>query len=429
MRIPAFRAFWQARLTSTIAQMAIVIVIGWQVYDIARHTMDPKAAALRLGIIGLVQFAPLFFLTLVTGWTADHVDRRWIARASVFLELVCAAALAAFAWTHTTTLEVLYVVAALLGVARAFAGPALGALAPNLVPVKILPNAIALSSIAWQSGAIIGPALGGYLYALAPEAPYIGSAILCAVSLFGLFRIPELERATSSKAAQPWQQMVEGLRYVRQNRLVLGAISLDLFAVLLGGATAMLPVYARDILHAGPEGLGHLRAAPALGATLTAAFFAVRPLKSEVGVKMLLAVAVFGGATIVFGLSRSMPLSLVCLALLGAADMFSVYVRQSLIQLYTPDDKRGRVGAVSSLFISASNELGEAESGFLAALIGPVAAVVAGGVGAILVVGIWARQFPELRLARNFDPPDLPGAPGLGARPLDEIVEGFRLVG
>jgi len=411
MRIPAFRAFWQARLTSPIAQMAMVIVIGWQVYDIARHTMDPKAAALRLGIIGLVQFAPLFFLTLVTGWTADHVDRRWIARASVFLELVCAAALAAFAWTHTTTLEVLYVVAALLGVARAFAGPALGALAPNLVPVKILPNAIALSSIAWQSGAIIGPALGGYLYALAPEAPYIGSAILCAVSLFGLFRIPELERATSSKAAQPWQQMVEGLRYVRQNRLVLGAISLDLFAVLLGGATAMLPVYARDILHAGPEGLGHLRAAPALGATLTAAFFAVRPLKSEVGVKMLLAVAVFGGATIVFGLSRSMPLSLVCLALLGAADMFSVYVRQSLIQLYTPDDKRGRVGAVSSLFISASNELGEAESGFLAALIGPVAAVVAGGVGAILVVGIWARQFPELRLARNFDPPDLPGAP------------------
>jgi MFS family permease len=411
MRIPAFRAFWQARLTSTIAQMAMVIVIGWQVYDIARHTMGPNAAALRLGVIGLVQFAPLFFLTLVTGWTADHVDRRWIARAAVFLELVCAASLATFAWTQTTTLEVLYVVAALLGVARAFAGPALGALAPNLVPVKILPNAIALSSIAWQSGAIIGPALGGYLYAVAPEAPYIGSAILCAMSLFGLFRIPKLARATSGKAARPWQQMIEGLRYVRQNRLVLGAISLDLFAVLLGGATAMLPVYARDILHAGPEGLGHLRAAPALGATLTAAFFAVRPLKSEVGVKMLLAVAVFGGATIVFGLSRSMPLSLACLTLLGAADMFSVYVRQSLIQLYTPDDKRGRVGAVSSLFISASNELGEAESGFLAALIGPVAAVVAGGAGAILVVGIWARQFPELRLARNFDPPDLPGAP------------------
>jgi len=411
MRIPAFRAFWLARLASTMAQMAMVIVIGWQVYDIARHTMDPKSAALRLGIIGLVQFAPLFFLTLVTGWTADRIDRRWIARASVFLELLCAATLAAFAWTHTTTLEALYVVAALLGVARAFAGPALGALAPNLVPLKILPNAIALSSIAWQSGAIVGPALGGYLYALAPEAPYIGSAILCAISLIGLFVIPKVGFAKASRTVRPWQQMIEGLRYVRHNRLVLGAISLDLFAVLLGGATAMLPVYARDILDAGPEGLGHLRAAPAVGATLTAAFFAIRPLKSEVGLKMLMAVAVFGGATIIFGFSTSMPLSLACLTLLGAADMFSVYVRQSLIQLYTPDDKRGRVGAVSSLFISASNELGEAESGFLAALIGPVAAVVAGGVGAILIVGIWARKFPELRLARNFDPPDLPGAP------------------
>jgi MFS family permease len=411
LRIPAFRAFWLARLTSTIAQMAMVIVIGWQVYDIARHTMDPKSAALRLGIIGLVQFAPLFLLTLVTGWTADHVDRRWIARGSVFLELLCASALALFAWTQTTTLEALYVVAALLGVARAFAGPALGALAPNLVPRDVLPKAIALSSIAWQSGAIVGPAVGGYLYAFAPFAPYAASATLCAISVTALLTIPKVASSRTAKGMRPWHQMIEGLRYVRHNRLVLGAISLDLFAVLLGGATAMLPVYARDVLHAGPEGLGHLRAAPALGATLTAAFFAVRPLKSEVGVKMLVAVAVFGGATIVFGLSRSMPLSLACLTLLGAADMFSVYVRQSLIQLHTPDDKRGRVGAVSSLFISASNELGEAESGFLAALIGPVAAVVAGGIGAVLVVGIWWKQFPELRLARSFDPPDLPGAP------------------
>jgi len=410
-RIASFRAFWLARLTATIAQMAMVIVIGWQVYDIARHTMDPKSAALRLGIIGLVQFAPLFFLTLVTGWTADRVDRRWIARASVFLELLCAVALALFAWTHTTTLEVLYVVAALLGVARAFAGPALGALAPNLVPREILPNAIALSSIAWQSGAIVGPALGGYLYAWAPVAPYAGSTLLFAVSLAALFTIPKVAAAKLARAPNPWNQMIEGLRYVRQNRLVLGAISLDLFAVLLGGATAMLPVYARDILHAGPAGLGHLRAAPAIGATLTAAFFAIRPLKTEVGLKMLIAVGIFGGATVVFGLSRSMPLSLACLTLLGAADMFSVYVRQSLIQLYTPDEMRGRVGAVSSLFISASNELGEAESGFLAALIGPVAAVVAGGIGAIIVVGIWARRFPELRLARTFEPPDLPGAP------------------
>jgi MFS family permease len=210
---------------------------------------------------------------------------------------------------------------------------------------------------------------------------------------------------TEMARRQPWQQMVDGLRYVRKNRLVLGAISLDLFAVLLGGATAMLPVYARDILHSGPTGLGHLRAAPAVGATLTALFFAYRPLKRNVGVKMLVAVAVFGGSTIVFGVSRSMALSLFCLFLLGAADMFSVYVRQSLIQLYTPNEMRGRVGAVSSLFISASNELGEAESGFLAALVGPVAAVVGGGAGAILVTLLWARWFPELRRARSFEPP------------------------
>jgi MFS family permease len=411
LKIPAFRYFWLARLASTIGQMAMVIVIGWQVYDIARETMGLKEAALRLGIIGLVQFIPLFLLTLVTGWAADRVDRRWIARASVALELGCAAALAGFAWTDTTTLEALYAVAALLGVARAFAGPALGALAPNLVPRKILPRAIALSSIAWQTGSILGPAIGGYLYAAAPFAPYAASALLFAVSLAGLFAIGPVQRSEIARGVNPWAQMVEGLRYVRRNRLVLGAISLDLFAVLLGGATAMLPVFARDVLHAGPEGLGHLRAAPAVGATLTAAFFAFRPLKYNVGAKMLAAVGVFGAATIIFGFSRSMPLSLGCLALLGAADMFSVYVRQSLIQLYTPDQMRGRVGAVSSLFISASNELGEAESGFLGALIGPVPAVIAGGVGALGVVFLWSWWFPELRLAKTFDPPDLRHSP------------------
>jgi MFS family permease len=411
LRIPAFRYFWVARLSSTVAQMAMVIVIGWQVYDIARETMGLKEAALRLGIIGLVQFIPLFLLTLITGWTADRVDRRWIARASVALELGCAAALAWFAWRHSTTLPILYTVAALLGVARAFAGPALGALAPNLVPRKILPRAIALSSIAWQSGAIIGPAIGGYLYAYAPFAPYAGSAALFAVALIGLFAIGPVQRTSIAQGPNPWAQMVEGLHYVRRNKLVLGAISLDLFAVLLGGATAMLPVFARDVLHAGPEGLGHLRAAPAVGATLTALFFSVRPLKHNVGAKMLAAVAAFGGATILFGFSRSMPLSLGCLTILGAADMFSVYVRQSLIQLYTPDHMRGRVGAVSSLFISASNELGEAESGFIGALIGPVTSVIAGGVGAIAVVFLWSWWFPELRLAKSFEPPDLRAAP------------------
>jgi MFS family permease len=411
LRIPAFRYFWLARLTTTIGQMAMVIVIGWQVYDIARATMGLKEAALRLGIIGLVQFAPLFLLTLITGWSADRLDRRWIARGAVLLELACAGALALFAWNGTTTLVVLYAIAALLGVARAFAGPAQTALAPNLVPRKILPRAIALSSIAWQTGSILGPAMGGYLYAYAPYAPYAAAAFLFTIGLIGLLAIGPIDRPEFARGPSPWGQMVEGLRYVRHNRLVLGAISLDLFAVLLGGATAMLPVFARDVLHSGPEGLGHLRAAPAIGAMLTAAFFSIRPLKHNVGVKMLVAVAAFGIATIIFGMSQSMPLSLACLAILGAADMFSIYVRQSLIQLYTPDRMRGRVGAVSSLFISASNELGEAESGFLGALIGPIAAVIAGGVGAIGVVVLWSWWFPELRLAKSFEPPDLRRAP------------------
>ncbi len=404
-QIADFRFYWVARLASTIAQMIMVIVIGWQVYDIARVTMSLKEASFQLGMIGVVQFVPLFALTLVTGWTADRLDRRVIARATIALELACAAALGWLAFTRSTSLLALFAVAALLGVARAFAMPALQALSPNLVPRAILPRAIAMSSISWQVGAVAGPAIGGYLYALAPHMPYAVAAGLFAIAIFCMFMIGPKPRTPIEGSKHPWHQMVDGLRYVRRNKLVLGAISLDLFAVLLGGATAMLPVFARDILQVGATGLGHLRAAPALGATLVAIFFSFRPLKHDVGVKMLGAVAVFGAATIGFGLSRAMAVSLLCLTILGAADMFSVYVRQSLIQLYTPDDKRGRVGAVSSLFISASNELGEAESGFLAALIGPVPAVVAGGIGAIGVTLLWSQLFPQLRRARTFDGP------------------------
>lgn len=404
-RFRDYRFYWTARLMTTLAQMSMVIVIGWQVYDIARRTMGQREAALQLGYVGIIQFVPLLVLTLIVGWTADRIDRRWIARAAVLLEAGCALSLAVLSWENAITLTHLFVVAGLLGVARAFAGPALQALAPNLVPPAILPGAIAMSSLAWQTGAISGPAIGGYLYALAPAAPYAFSFILFLSACGCLLAIRPVKRPEMTGPANPFAQMIEGLRYVRRNRLVLGAISLDLFAVLLGGATAMLPVFARDILHTGPEGLGHLRAAPAVGAALTAFWFAKRPLKSNVGLKMLIAVAVFGTATIIFGLSRWMPLSLLCLAILGSADMLSVYVRQSLIQLYTPDAMRGRVGSVSSLFISASNELGEAESGFLAALIGPVAAVVAGGIGAIMVTALWVRWFPELKGARSFEPP------------------------
>jgi MFS family permease len=405
LRIPAFRNFWLARLSTTIAQMAMVIVIGWQVYDIARETMSIREAAFRLGLIGLVQFVPLFLLTPFSGWTADRLDRRKIARAVVSLELLCALMLFAATWGGFINLPILFGIAVLLGVARAFAGPALGALAPNLVAREILPNAIALSSAAWQAGAIVGPALGGILYDVTPHLPYGLSAALFAFSVICLFTIPPISR-TPLKPGSPLSQMLDGIAYVRRNRLVLGAITLDLFAVLLGGVTAMLPIYARDILHVGANGLGPLRAAPALGATLTAIFFSVRPLRTNVGVKMLTAVVAYGAATAVFGMSKSFPLSLAMLTLLGAADMFSVYIRQSLIQLHTPDQMRGRVGAVSTLAISASNELGETRSGFTAALLGPVTATVAGGIAAIVVTLIWAGIFPELRRATTFELPE-----------------------
>jgi len=250
LRIRDFRSFWLARLTTTIGQMAMVIVIGWQVYDIARATMDIREAAFQLGLIGLVQFVPLFVLTPISGWTADRLDRRHIARAVVLLELGCALILLTATWGGFISLPILFGVAALLGVARAFAGPALGAMAPNLVPREILPNAIALSSTAWQAGAIVGPALGGILYDVTPHLPYALSSCLFAISAISLLTIRPLPRA-ALKPGSPLRQMIDGLVYVRRNRLVFGAITLDLFAVLLGGVTAMLPLYARDILHVG----------------------------------------------------------------------------------------------------------------------------------------------------------------------------------
>ena len=403
---PDFRYYWVSRLTATLAQMMMVVIIGWQVYDVARRAgMAQREAALQLGLIGVVQFVPLLLLTLIVGWAADRLDRRWIARLSVLLQGSCAALLAVATRHDGVTLPLLFLVAGLLGVARAFSQPALQALAPNLVPAAVLPAAIAVGSLAWQAGEIIGPAAGGFLYAVHPWVPYAVSTLLFLLSFLGLMQIGPVPRSAIEGSSSPWSQMIDGLRYVRQNRLVLGAISLDLFAVLLGGATAMLPIFARDILHVGAQGMGLLRMAPAVGAVAVGIWFSIRPLKNDVGSKMLLAVIVFGAATVVFGLSRSMPLSLACLAVLGAADMLSVFVRQTLIQLYTPDAMRGRVGAVSTLFISGSNELGEAESGLLAAAIGPVAGVIGGGIGAILVTLLWARWFPEIRRARTFDPP------------------------
>lgn len=406
-RVANFRYYWVSRLSMTLAQYAMLLIIGWQTYNIARDDgMGIAEASGQLALIGLLQFLPLFILTPFSGLAADRFDRRKLGRLTVLLQLACALVLAWFSWTEEITIPILFSVAVVLGIARGFAGPALSALSPNLVPRAILPTAIALSSISWQVGMIVGPALGGVLYRIAPALPYAGAAILFAISAIALTLIGKVPQPATRKDQRPIGAIVDGLAYVVRNKMVLGAITLDLFAVFLAGATALFPVYARDILQVGEIGLSMLAAAPATGAALTALFFSFRPLESNVGPKMLLAVAIFGVATIVFGLSTSMPLSLAMLFIVGAADMFSVYIRQSLIQLHTPDDKRGRVSSVSLLTISASNEGGDAFSGALAFVIGPVAAVVVGGVGALVTVGLWSRIFPVLRTTKTFDPPE-----------------------
>ncbi len=402
---PAYRAFFVAKLGSTLAQMLMVIVIGWQVYDLARASMPIREAAFLLGLVGLAQFLPVFLLSLVVGVIADRLDRRHIARAAIALELLCALALGWLAAAGSPLLWPLFAVAMLLGVARAFAAPSLSALAPNLVPTAVLPAAIAWNAIGWQAGAVLGPVLGGLLYDVSPPLPYALAAGLFAAALLALAFIPKvaLPPATGATGVESVQQ---GLRYVRGNPIVFGAISLDMFAVILGGATAMLPIYARDILMVGPQGLGLLRAAPAFGAAMVALWFTQFPLRRQVGIKMFVNVGLFAVATIVFGLSTMLWISVASLVVLGAADMVSVYVRSSLIQLHTPDAMRGRVSSVSMLFVSASNELGEFRAGTMAAAVGAVEATVLGGVLALGITILWARLFPTLRDADRLDVPD-----------------------
>ncbi len=406
LSVPDFRYYWCARFVAVVATMAMVVVIGWQTYDIARtdYGMTPREAAFQLGLLGLIQFIPLALLTPVAGWVADRFERRRIAQLANLIDCGVAVALALLTANDALTLPLLYTMAAAHGIARVFVGPAMSSIAPNIVPPESLPRAIALSSIAWQSGTILGPAAGGLIYGLNPQLPYWVAAALLLLATLLIGQVRPVMPPPPDKAVHPLKQMADGLRYTMRERFLLGAITLDLFAVLLAGATALLPVYARDILHVGPEGLGQLRAAPALGASAVALFLAIVPVNRNVGVKMLWAVVIFGLATIGFGLSTNFLLSLLLLVVLGAADMFSVYVRGSLVQLNTPDAMRGRVSAVSGLAISASNELGELQSGVAAALLGPVGAVVFGGVGAIVVTGVWAGIFPELRNARTFEP-------------------------
>jgi len=404
--IPEYRRFWLSRFVSVMATMGMIVIIGYQVYDVARadYGMSVKEAAFQLGILGLVQFVPYFVLTPVAGLVADRFDRRAVAACAIGVDLLVALGLAAVTAQGLHSLPALFALAALHGTARVFLQPASGAIAPNIVPPALIPRAIGFNSIAWQAGSVIGPAGAGFLYAADPALPYWCASAMLLASCIVMLTIRPLPPPPSSERRHPIRQIVDGFHFVWNERFLLGCVTLDLFAVILGGATALLPIFARDVLHVGAEGLGQMRAAPAVGAAVVALALSFRPMVHNVGVKMLWGVAVFGAATLAFGFSRNFMLSMALLVILGAADMISVFIRSSLIQLNTPDDMRGRVTAISGLAISASNELGELRAGFMGALLGATGAVVFGGAGAIVVTAIWAAIFPEIRRARTFEP-------------------------
>jgi MFS family permease len=407
LRIADYRKFWFARFTSVIATTGMVVIIGYQLYDVARsdYGMSISQASLQLGLLGLVQFLPIFLLTPIAGVVADMFDRRKVAAAAMCIDLFIACGLGISTALEIHSLPLLFTFAALHGSARVFVGPAMNAIAPNVVPATMIPRAIAFNSIAWQAGTVIGPATYGFLFAYDRATPYWTSLVLIVLATASVMAIRNLPPPDpEARHAHPVRQIIRGFHFVWHERFLLGCITLDLFAVLLGGATALLPVFARDILQVGPEGLGPMRAAPAFGAAIVALVLSFRPLSSNVGVKMLVAVGAYGAATVAFGLSWNYWLSLGFLGLLGAADMVSVFIRSSLIQLNTPDDVRGRVSAISGVAVSASNELGEMQSGVAAAILGASWAVVFGGAGAIVITAVWAWLFPEIRHARTFAP-------------------------
>ena len=394
--------FWGSRWCGAFAAQIESVALGWQMYALARRTMGVEQSAFLVGMIGLAAFVPVFLLTLPAGEAADRYDRRKVVLACLAGEMLSAFLLTLGAWRGFTTPATLLGIAVLFGAGRAFFSPANTAMGPMLVPRELLPRSIAWNSLAWQTASIAGPAAGGLLVAISPAHAFVTALVLYAVSGLCVAAI----RGSTKPKTQPgsrWELMKQGLAYVWREKIIFGAISLDLFAVLLGGATALLPVFARDVLHIGPQGFGVLRSGPAIGATIVALLLAARPLRQKAGLFMVAGVATFGAATCVFALSKSLPLSVFALAVLGGADMLSVYVRQTLVQLVTPDAMRGRVAAVSSVFIGASNELGEFESGVVARFLGPVGAALFGGVGAMIVTGLWANLFPALRKADRLE--------------------------
>jgi MFS family permease len=388
LRYPNFARFLTARFLSTLAVQMQSVAVGWQIYDITGNVRD-------LGLIGLAQFLPFVALVLPAGQMADRFDRRRILALCYTIEVACALLLLAFTLLEMRSAWPVFAVMVLFGSMRAFSMPTQQAITPNLVPVESLGNAVALNSSTFHLATIAGPTLGGVLYLLGPQTVYATVAVVLALSvvLMAMVHLPHVPRAAETGG---WRTLLQGLRFVRSRPVVFGAISMDLFAVLFGGATALLPVYARDILHVGPTGLGLLRTAPGIGAALTGVILAVAPISRHVGRWMFAGVTIFGVATVVFGLSTTFALSILALFLAGAGDMVSVYIRHVLVQLETPDAIRGRVSAVNAVFIGASNELGEFESGETAVWWGPVRSVVVGGVATLVVAGLWIRLFPAL---------------------------------
>ena len=408
MTHPGFARFLLARLAVSIAVQMQTVAVGWQIYAITHDPLD-------LGLIGLSQFLPFVLLVLPAGHVADRKSRTRILTACFALEFICALLLLAFTHAGLSVVWPVFMVMVLFGIARAFSMPAGQALMPNLVPREYFSRAVAVNSSAWQVSTIAGPAIGGLVYLLGPEYVYGSVAVLLAISVVLMAGIRSPPQAAQTEP-DSWHTLLEGLRFVWKRKIILGAVSLDLFAVLFGGATALLPAYASDVLKVGPDGLGILRAAPGVGAALIAIAFAWSPIARRTGPMMFAGVAIFGFATVVFGVSTSFLVSLVALTLLGGADMVSVYIRHMLVQLETPDAIRGRVSAVNAVFIGASNELGEFESGLTAAWWGLKPAVVVGGVASVAIAGLWMRWFPDLRRMDRF--------PGSGTRDVTNPGQG-----
>jgi MFS family permease len=396
LRLRQFALLWTAILAMRFAEAMVAVAVGWQVYAIHRNPLD-------LGLIGLAEFLPLPLLALPAGHLSDRLPRRAVGAGAIALNVAIVAGLLVITLEGAHVLWPYLVLAAASGVAAVVGGPALNALTPEIVPAELLAGAVALRSVASQTAVVVGPAVGGLLFSIRAEVVYVVGVGLLVVALVAALSL-ERRPAVVTDRAPGVDELVAGVRFVLRTRIILGAISLDLFAVLFGGAVALLPVFARTILDVGPVGLGVLRTAPAIGALTAAAILARRPLRRPAGPTLLVVVAVFGASIVVFGLSRWFPLSLLALAVSGFADMISVNIRSTAVALVTPNELRGRVLAVEWVFISASNELGAFESGVAAAVFGTVTAVVAGGVATMGVAFAWFRAFPSLaRMGRLED--------------------------